>query len=143
MTRPIKILYCVESMELAGAEQVVLSLLSRLDRERFHPVVCCLTEKGKLAGELERMGTRVIPLGKDPNFDLPVIWKLIRVIRQHQVEIVHTHCWPSNVWGRVAAWLARVPIVVATEHNVYAWKSKAHLTLDRWLSKIKIGRAHV
>jgi glycosyltransferase involved in cell wall biosynthesis len=33
-------------------------------------------------------------------------------------DIVHTHLFGADAWGRLAAFLARVPLIVTTEHNV-------------------------
>ena len=132
---PLTVLYGVESMELAGAEQVVLSLVTRLDRARFRPVVCCLTEKGVLSGRLEALGVPVVALGKRPGLDLPILARLRRVMRAYEVDIVHTHVWPANVWCRLAAKLAGVPILLVTEHNVELWKRRTHMLVDRWLAR--------
>lgn len=130
------ILFAVESMERAGAEQVVLSLISGLDRSRFRPVVCCLTERGELAEAVEDLEVPVVALHKHPHFDLPVIPKLTRVLREHRVDIVHSHVWPANVWGRVVGRANRVPHLVVTEHNVDLWKRWPHFLVDRALARI-------
>ncbi|MGH9321440.1 MAG: GT4 family glycosyltransferase PelF [Vicinamibacteria bacterium] len=130
------ILFAVESMERAGAEQVVLSLVSGLDRDRFRPVVCCLTERGELADRVEEQGAPVIPLFKHPRFDLPVIPRLVSVLRRHRVDLVHSHVWPANVWGRVVGTAVRTRALLVTEHNVDLWKRRSHLVLDRFLARV-------
>ena len=133
---PITVLYGVESMERAGAEQVVLSLIRHLDRKRFSPVVCCLTEKGDLAASVEALGVPVIALGKCQGFDIRVIPRLVRVMRRYRVEIVHTHVWSADIWFRAAAKLIGVPVVLVTEHNVALWKRRVHKLLDRWFARM-------
>ncbi len=133
---PSTVLYAVESMERAGAEQVVLSLLRGLDRKRFRPVVCCLTERGELAEQAEALGVPLEALGKHPRFDLPVVPRLVSVLRRHRVEIVHSHVWPANVWGRVVGGAMRVRGLVVTEHNVDLWKRKTHFLVDRCLARL-------
>jgi glycosyltransferase involved in cell wall biosynthesis len=132
---PFTILYGVESMERAGAERVVASLVRYIDRARFRPIVCCLTIKGELAEEIESQGVPVIALHKHPHFDLPVIPKLISLLKKHRVDIVHSHVWPADVWCRFVGKAVGTPGIVVTEHNVDLWKRKTHLTLDRWLSR--------
>ena len=134
--RRINVLYLVESMEVAGAEQVVLSLARSLDRKKFRPMVCCLTTRGPLAAVLEREGVPVVALGKRPGFDVSVVGGLVRVMREHEIHIVHTHVWPADVWGRLSAKIARVGILITTEHSVDVWKKRPHLAVDWCLSKI-------
>lgn len=130
------VLFAVESMERAGAEQVVLSLVSGLDRNRFRPIVCCLTERGELADRVEEQGVPVIPLHKHPRFDLPVIPRLASVLRRHRVDIVHSHVWPANVWGRVVGAAMGTSALLVTEHNVDLWKGRLHFFLDRALARV-------
>jgi len=129
------ILYIIWSLSQGGAERVVINLAKGLDRTRFNPMVCCLNEKGEFANELEDIGIPVIPLHKKGKLDIVVINRLIAVIKQYQIDIVHTHLFGSNLWGRIAAILARVPVIIATEHNVDVQKTRFHLTIDRWLSR--------
>ncbi len=43
--------------------------------------------------------------------------KLVRFIRREGFSIVHTHGTVQGVIGRMAAWLARVPVIVHVEHG--------------------------
>jgi len=130
----INLLYIIWSLGLGGAERVVINLAKGLDKTKFNPMVCCLNEKGEFANELENEGIKVIALNKKGRFDISVIFKLISIIRQYKIDIVHTHLWGANFWGRIAAEITRVSVVIATEHNVDSWKTKFYLAIDRWLS---------
>ena len=130
----ISILYVIWSLGLGGGERTVIYLAKRLDKDKFNPIVCCLNDKGIFAEELERDGIQVIALNKKGKFDISVVNKLINIMRQNQIEIVHTHMWGGNLWGRIAAKIAKVPVIIATEQNVDVWKKPYHLILDRWLS---------
>jgi len=129
----INILYVIWSLGLGGAEQVVISLAKGLDKAKFNPVICCLNEKGKFADELEKTGIQVIALHKSGPLDLSIIDKLVRVIKENNIDIVNTHLWGANLWGRIAAHKAKVK-VIATEHNLDTWKNWLHIALDKWLS---------
>jgi glycosyltransferase involved in cell wall biosynthesis len=134
--RRLCVLQLVETMEIAGAEQVVLSLARGLDRRRFRPIVGCLTDEGPLAASLKRESIPVFALGKRPGFDFSVVGRLVRVLRRERVDVVHTHVWNADVWGRFSAWLARVPVRMMTAHSVDVWKTRAHLAVDWGLAKV-------
>ncbi|MCM8773771.1 MAG: glycosyltransferase, partial [Candidatus Omnitrophica bacterium] len=133
--RRMNILYIIWSLGLGGAERIVVNLVKGLDKNRFNPIVCCLNDKGFFADELEKGGIKVIALNKKPGIDLSIIAKIIRLIKKHNIDIVHTHLWGANCWGRVAAVLSKVRVIIATEHSVDVWKPKYYFLIDRLLSK--------
>lgn len=128
----INILYLIWSLGLGGAERVVISLAKNLDKEKFNPIICCLNDKGVFADELEKEGIKVIALHKNGKFDITIIKKIIGVIKQYDINIIHTHLWGANLWGRIAAKLSGVKTVI-TEHNIDEWKTPLHFLIDRWL----------
>jgi glycosyltransferase involved in cell wall biosynthesis len=82
-----------------------------------------------------------------PGRSLRVVPPLSRLLRQRRVGIVHTHLYHGNTYGRLAAILARTPVIVASVHNVYervkahrAWINRA---LARWTDAILAGSTAV
>jgi glycosyltransferase involved in cell wall biosynthesis len=70
------------------------------------------TSKGVEPVILPRLG-RSLSLGND----LRTLLDLYRLMRRVRPEIVHTHTAKAGTVGRLAAWLARVPVVVHTFHG--------------------------
>lgn len=58
------------------------------------------------------LGREVRPLG-----DLRALWGLYRMLRRYRPHIVHTHTAKAGALGRLAAWLARVPVIIHTYHG--------------------------
>ena len=127
-------MYVIWSLGLGGAEQVVIRLAAGLDRRKFAPVICCLNEPGPFAAKAREAGVEVVALRKRGPLDLRVLSKLVRLMRERRIQVVHTHLWGANLWGRLAARRAGVPVVIATEHNVDTWKRPIHFLIDRWLA---------
>jgi glycosyltransferase involved in cell wall biosynthesis len=134
-SRPLRVCYVIWSLGLGGAEQIVIRLATGLDRRRFEPLVVCLNEPGPFADHVTRQGIEVVALHKRGPWDLWVVWRLVRLMRARQVALVHTHLWGANLWGRLAACLARVPVIIATEHSHDTWKGHMHFLLDRVLAR--------
>jgi glycosyltransferase involved in cell wall biosynthesis len=55
-----------------------------------------------------------------PVKDLRAFVELYRLFRRLRPDIVHTHNPKPGIYGRIAARLARVPVVVNTVHGLYA-----------------------
>jgi len=135
-TEKVKILYVIWSLEMGGAERLVVSLSEGLDRKRFEPLVCCLNHPGALAERLVTQGIPVVALHKRPGLDFSVIPKLVSLMQKEKIRIVHTHLWGANVWGRIAAWLSGVPVCIATEHGIQEWRGPFHHLIDKILSPL-------
>jgi glycosyltransferase involved in cell wall biosynthesis len=132
----IRVLQVIATLDRAGAEKQLVDLCCKLDRSTFQPAVCCLTRGGPFAADLRRAGVPIHLLNKRGRWDLRVIWRAIRLIREFQPHIVHTWLPTANTLGRVAALAAGgVPVLIASERSKDAWKGAARLMADRMLAK--------
>lgn len=135
---PINVLRIVPSMEIGGMERTLLSLLPRLDKNKYKVFVCCLYRKDVLAEEMEKLGIPVFCLNMKAKLDLNLkyltgIVKLISLIRKNNIKIVHAHIYKASTPGRIAAILAGVPIVILHKHNLSFKENE--IRMDRFLSK--------
>jgi glycosyltransferase involved in cell wall biosynthesis len=76
----------------------------------------------------------VTVLGLNPGMRRP--WDVARIQRylsDVQPQIVHTFLLTASLYGRLAAMLARVPIVIGTEVNIYEHKHGSHAVAERLL----------
>ncbi|WP_051835521.1 glycosyltransferase [Streptomyces sp. NRRL S-481] len=88
---------------------------------RHLPVDCdvvTLTNPGAVAEGLAADGVRVTHLGMGGNRDLAALPRLVRLIRAGRYDLVHTHLYRACVYGRLAARVAGVRAIVATEHSL-------------------------
>ncbi|MFG2961658.1 MULTISPECIES: glycosyltransferase [unclassified Streptomyces] len=111
----MKALHVITGLGVGGAEQQLRLLLRHL------PVSCdvvTLTNPGPVARGLTADGVRVVHLGMAGNRDLGALPRLVRVIRRGRYDLVHTHLYRACLYGRIAARLAGVRAVVATEHSL-------------------------
>ncbi|MEU0729249.1 glycosyltransferase [Streptomyces sp. NPDC006140] len=113
----MRALHIITGLGVGGAEQQLRLLLRHL------PVDCdvvTLTNPGPVAAGLRADGVRVHHLGMAGNRDLGALARLVRVIRAGGYQLVHTHLYRACLYGRIAARLAGVRAVVATEHSLGA-----------------------
>lgn len=92
--------------------------------ERGYEVVG-VSAPGPFVPQIEARGVRFIPLEsatRSMNLlaDLAALRDLVRLFRRERPDIVHTHNPKTGVYGRIAARLAGVPVIVNTVHGLYA-----------------------
>jgi glycosyltransferase involved in cell wall biosynthesis len=121
-----------------------------LDRERFDSLLVTGVEsptEGTMRYLADESGVRplvVESLGREvsPLNDVKTLAEMYRVIRRHRPDIVHTHMAKAGTTARLAAWLARVPIIIHTYHgHVFhsyfsARKTAVFLAIERTLARI-------
>ena len=114
---PLRVLFVITSMPVGGAETLLVNLIRRLDRDQFLPELCCLKELGPL-GEIlaEEVPTHSELLsGK---FDLRVLPRLKSLIRSRRIDAVVTvGAGDKMFWGRLAARLDGVPVILSALHS--------------------------
>lgn len=111
----MRVLHVITGLGVGGAEQQLRLLVRHL------PVDCdvvTLTNPGAVADGLAADGVRVTHLGMAGNRDLAALPRLVRLIRSGGYDLVHTHLYRACVYGRLAARLAGVRAIVATEHSL-------------------------
>jgi glycosyltransferase involved in cell wall biosynthesis len=136
-SRPLRVLHLINHLGVGGAEMALVNLVNAFDPNVLEAWVGGLFSLGPLTGRLRLSGERISDFRfRAPRYetDLPAMARLIRFIRNQRFDVVHTHLPQSNTAGRLAAWLAGTPVIVATEHNTYFMKSRAAVLMDRVLS---------
>ncbi len=128
-----RVVYMVHTLMVGGAEDTVLNLVRHLPT-RFESMVCCIHDAGPIGEEIRRTGTAVAVLGLTPGLRRPGdVNGIRRYLRETHPDIVHTFLLTASLYGRLAAILARVPVVVGSEMNVYEHKRPVHVLAERLL----------
>lgn len=117
---------------------LMLNIVKNIDRERFEISVCCLGEKGIIGEQIQSYGIDVVSFNfkRIGSFNVSLLHKLWKLIKIRKFDIVHTHMYHANLYGRLAAWLARVPVIFASIHNIYRRKKLHRMFINYLLSKI-------
>jgi glycosyltransferase involved in cell wall biosynthesis len=130
-----RVLLVIDELDIGGTEQQILELVRALPGQRYVPIVCCF-RPGRKAEEIASLGVRVVHLPKRSRIDLRLVLALIRLMRAERADIVHTFLIGANLWGRLAAVLAGVPTVIASERNVGIWEDPVKRHLGRLLARV-------
>ena len=130
-----RVLYLSHAFMVGGAEEMVLNLVRHLP-PRFEPMVACIHEAGPIGEEIRRTGIPFSVLGLTPGVSRPLdVLRLRDALSTWAPTIVHTFLLTGSLYGRFAAMMAGVPIVIGTEVNIYEKKRPLHARFERWLMK--------
>lgn len=115
---PLRVMFVITSMPVGGAETLLVNLVRRLDRSRFHPELCCLKEFGPLGEVL----AAEIPAHTGllaHKYDFAVLKRLTLLLRERKIDAVVTVGTGGDkmFWGRLAAWRAGVPVILSALHS--------------------------
>ena len=127
---PFKILYFITSLNIGGAEELLLLTIKNLNRHKFRPIVCYLYGE-RLEKEIENLGVKVINLKMKNKFDISVLFKLYSLIKKGRFNIIHTHLFHANIIGRIMARLLNVPVIISTQHYSFAYNGKLGMFLEK------------
>ena len=115
----IRVLHLIHTLEIGGAQKVIVNLLRGIDKSRFELSTVCLRKKGPIYDEIKSMGGKACQIPKKSKLDLSIILKLKRYLQEEDFHILHTHNFSAGLWGRLAALelKSKRPILVHTEHG--------------------------
>ena len=134
----ITVLHIFTSLPVGGAEMNLLNIVRNIDREKFHIVVCCLGKEGEIGERIKDLGVELVSLGagRIGTLNVPLLLRLRSFIKKKKFDIVHTHMYHANLYGRTAAWLAGSPVIIAHIHNIYQKRKLHRIVINRLLSNI-------
>jgi glycosyltransferase involved in cell wall biosynthesis len=114
----IRLLFISTGLGVGGAEISLLQILQHLDRTRFALHVVSLTGPGDAGPKIEALGIPVhnLDLARRPLSDL---WRLRRLVRDFDPQLVQTWMYHADLLGGLAARLAGVRTVVWGIRNTH------------------------
>jgi glycosyltransferase involved in cell wall biosynthesis len=112
------LLIVASSLWIGGAETVIRNLALSVDRSRFNVTVCCLKQRGTVGDDLAAAGVEVVclPGAGGKGVDYFTFRKLLRVIRERRIDVVHTHTAHGLVDATLCKMFVRRLKVVHTFH---------------------------
>lgn len=114
--KPVVLAELAGSAGYGGGERYLEVLFDKLDRTTFTPFLIC-PEPGLFVEKMTAKGIPTAMVHLAPLFNPFALVRLTWMLKQNHVMILQTHGARANVYGRLAAWLAGVPCVIATVHN--------------------------
>lgn len=115
------ILYLITELETGGAEKILFDLSTSLDRKKYCVSVASLDGRGIYANKLRKKGIAVFDLKTYVN-PVAAFFYLRKIIAEFKPDIIHTHLYHANIFGRIAAINTGIKVVstchIAERRNV-------------------------
>ena len=110
-----KVLHIIDSLDLGGAQTLLLEICRHADRERFDVEVACMHGLGIFAGEFEKQGIKIYSLS--PGKWLPLyVPNFLKLLKKLDPEILHFHLFGSNLIAKPLAGLAGKKALIVHDH---------------------------
>ena len=89
----VNLMILATSLWIGGAETVIRHLAQAIDRQRFNVTVCHLKQRGHVGDELAAAGVDIVGVSdsNQTKVDYLSFRKLLRVIRERQIDVIHAH----------------------------------------------------
>ena len=135
------VLQFIGSFHQGGSERQAVGL-TRLLRENggYNVFAATLNREGVLLDEMEKLGLDSIPEFKLTSFYnlnfLTQVRKCARFLRENHVDIIQTHDFYTNVFGMLAATLARTPLKIASKRETGGMRSVSQKRVEKFAFRL-------
>ena len=131
------VLQLIGSFQQGGSERQAVQLARLLSADgRVKVRVATLDNAGVLREEVEKLGLGEIPEYKLTSFyNANFVRQLLKAagfIREHRIDVIHTHDFYSNIFGMLAAQIAQVPLAVASKRETGGMRSKWQKRVEKF-----------
>lgn len=122
-----RVLHVITHLGLGGAQDNTLTTVRSLDRHNYE-VDLASAPGGAWERRARAYADTFVPLEhmvrsfRRPWSDIRTLLDLVRVLRNGDYDVVHTHSAKAGLLGRVAGRLAGVPMIVHTLHGFHGYR---------------------
>ncbi len=130
---PLEVCHFANSTTRAGAEEYMLGVLQRLDRQRFRPSLACPSSLIDLLTPDIPPDVNVFPVHIARPTQFGELRRFSHFLRDRRVQIVHSHQFRASLVASPTASLSGIPVTVETPHIREYWRAgwKANYAVDR------------
>jgi len=131
----MKVLHVIDSLVPSGAERAIAELAPELIARGVALEVAYLHDRPGLQADLEAAGVSLHCLaGSGGRWGW--VRRMVGLIRERRPDLVHTSLFEANVAGRVAGWIAGVPVVSSLTGDVYGPQHLRNPSVVVWRARL-------
>lgn len=122
----INVLHVSADLGIGGSQQWLLDMAANVNKKKYAVKVCYWLGKAELGSDFERAGVEVIDLRQRNNNIITVVIKLIKVIRQNNIQLLHSHLFDADLCAFIAGKTSGVPIIISSIPSFTFLRSRKH-----------------
>lgn len=138
-SKPVPLMLFANAVARAGVEEHMLELLRGLDRRLFRLHLACPDILLKQYRDDIPKDVHVTSVMVDRLTDLRGASRFASALRQHRIEILHSHMFRASLFASPIGRFCRVPVILETPHVRETWRKgwiKSHFVVDRAVARL-------
>ncbi|MBU0600448.1 glycosyltransferase family 4 protein [bacterium] len=147
--KKIRIMELKRSWTMAGPESLILSVAKKINKVLFDPLVITFglpktPSQPTLYQIAKSINLKAVDLPSKSKYNPSIIAKVLSLIKEYDINIIHTHDFKSNLIGLITALLYKKPLIttihgrLSTPFRVRIYESIDSL-LIRFFDKVVVG----
>jgi glycosyltransferase involved in cell wall biosynthesis len=126
---------------MGGQENCLRGFAHYLDRYSFEPIFACLSPRGWLNEEIEKIGIKTYNFDITSGYDYPkATMRLLNFVRKSRPDIIHTQLRFSSFLGALVGRITQIPLIISTRtYTEYFGKYKFLDYLSSHLSDVIVA----
>lgn len=133
----IKLFIITDTLAAHGAQRQILEYLKLADRSYFNIKIVNLDRNyNALESEIRKLDYQVITIDQKGFFSFKTLFGLVGLFLREKPQIVLTYLFTADCYGRLAAFITKVPIIISSARNLDVWKSQHHIIASRILAGV-------
>lgn len=131
-----KVVFAINNLGMGGAENMLVEQVRFMDRKLFDLyIITILPNQNTNVFHKIPQDAKLIEFRFSSLFDFSELYKVWSFLRREKIYAVVTSLFDANLLIRIAAVLARTPVILSSEVNVYEHKKKWQIVADRILAR--------
>lgn len=132
---PIRVLHCIPTLTIGGAETQLKLLAPRLAADPAFEIGVFGRFADADLQALTASGVRCFPLHSRGNYDPAILTTLVRTLRTWRPTVIQTWLTQMDILAGSAALLGRIPWIIAERSSPLAYPPSFRNRLRRWLGQ--------
>lgn len=133
----LNICFFIGTFRLGGAENLILQIISNLDRTKYNIFVAAFRNEGSLKEKYEKLGVSIHLFPKKPQLILKSLTRYAIFLRKNKIHVLHTNLVATFLFSLSIAKLMQVKNIIVHWHNVYDYKNFNLKRSGRTYSKLR------
>lgn len=135
----INLMILVAGLHIGGAEVVIQRLAESIDSGEFNLTICCIKVRGSIGDTLSENGYDIVTLTEPDSgkTDYLTFIKLLRVIREKRIDVIHSHTVDALADATVCKLLVpHLKLVHTFHYGNYPRSEKRLMWMERIFSRM-------